>query len=195
MTAAALYGEFAVALLVGAAVSLLPLPRRRLMGLLAVAATAWLAAPVLHSLLGAPSFTLAQLALLRLAAPDRLAEPDWRANAAFVVVAAVFYTLALGVGPFDPFDLGYHPLPLLAALIPVGLVLAWRGEALALSVLGFDLLAYAFGLFDNLWNACLDPVLTIVAVFLLLRRMAVKPRRAVVSRAGRRKTREFSRPA
>ena len=40
VTAAALYGEFAVALLVGAAVSLLPLPRRGLMGLLAVAATA-----------------------------------------------------------------------------------------------------------------------------------------------------------
>jgi hypothetical protein len=86
-----------------------------------------------------------------------------------VAVAVVFYPLSLGLGPFDPFDLGYRPLPLLLPIAALGLWLAWRRQEVALSLLGFDLLAYATGLFDNLWNACLDPLLVLLAIFALLR--------------------------
>ena len=81
----------------------------------------------------------------------------------------MLYPLSLGLGPFDPFDLGYRPLPLLLLLAPLGFWLAWRRQDAALTLLGFDLLAYASGLFDNLWNACMDPLLVVVSILALLR--------------------------
>jgi hypothetical protein len=169
LTAAAIYGQSAAALLAGAAVTFAPLPRRRLVGLLAALAALFSLAPVLHGALGVPSFTLTQIAVLRLSGYDRLISSCRSQAAALVAVAVVFYPLSLGLGPFDPFDLGYRPLPLLLSIAALGLWLAWRRQEVALSLLSFDLLAYATGLFDNLWNACLDPLLVLLAIFALLR--------------------------
>jgi hypothetical protein len=169
LTAAAIYGQLAAALLAGAAVTLAPLPRRQPVGWLVAIAALFSIAPTLHGALGAPSFTLTQLAALRLSGYDRLTSSRRSLAAALVAVAVVFYPLSLGLGPFDPFDLGYRPLPLLLSIAALGLLLAWRRQEVALTLLGFDLLAYATGLFDNLWNACLDPLLVILAVFALLR--------------------------
>jgi hypothetical protein len=58
---------------------------------------------------------------------------------------------------------------LLLSIAALGLWLAWRRQEVALTLLGFDLLAYAMGLFDNLWSACLDPLLVLLAIFALLR--------------------------
>jgi hypothetical protein len=179
MTAAAVYGQLAAALLAGAAVTLAPLPRRRLAGLLVALAAMFSLAPFLYAALGAPSFTLTQIAMMRLSGLDRLISPGRAPAALLTALAAVFYPLSLGVGPFDPFDLGYRPLPLLLAMAPLGLWLAWRRQEAVLALLGFDLLAYAIGLFDNLWNACIDPVLVILAICQLLRR----PRSTAVAAA------------
>jgi hypothetical protein len=169
LTAAAIYGQLAAALLTGAAVTFAPLPRRRLVGSLAALAALFSLAPVLHGALGEPSFTLTQIAVLRLSGHDRLISSCRPQAAALVAVALVFYPLSLGLGPFDPFDLGYRPLPLLLSIAALGLWLTWRRQEVALTLLGFDLLAYATGLFDNLWSACLDPLLILLAIFALLR--------------------------
>ncbi len=169
MTAAAIYGQLAAALLAGAAVTLAPLPRRQAMGWLVVIAALFSVAPTLLGALGAPSFTLVQLAALRLSGRDRLISSCRSVAALPVALAAVLYPLSLGLGPFDPFDLGYRPLPLLLLIVPLGFWLAWRRQEAALTLLGFDLLAYATGLFDNLWNACMDPLLVILSIFALLR--------------------------
>jgi hypothetical protein len=170
LTPAALYGWLASTLLISAAITLLPLPRRRLVGSLVGLAALFSGAPVLHSIVGTPSFTLSQLALLRFLDPDQPSPIGRLPAGLLVVVAVVFYPLSLGLGPFDPFDLGYRPLPLLVALAPFGIWLAWRRQEACLMLLGFDLLAYALGLFDNLWNACFDPLLVILVVCRLLSR-------------------------
>lgn len=169
MSVAAIYGQLAAALLAGAAVTLAPLPRRLAVGWLVVIATFFSVAPILHGVLGAPSFTLTQLAALRLLGRDRLISSCRSVAALPPALAVVFYPLSLGLGPFDPFDLGYRPLPLLLSLVPLAIWLAWRRQDAALTLIGFDLLAYATGLFDNLWNACLDPLLVILSILALLR--------------------------
>lgn len=177
----AVYGLFGAALLIAAAASLLPVvrPNRR-----------WLAAAVfilallplwagesaaqwLHGNLGAPSFTLCQLALL---ASLRHPLPTWPrpALAGVLLIALLFYTLALGLGPFDPYGLGYRqPLPLLL-LLPLAFWL-WRSRRHAwLYILTLDLTAYASGLFANYWDALFDPLLFLLAAIALLRSKAGK---------------------
>ena len=181
MSAMALYGQAAAAVLLGAVVTLLPVPRRRLAGALVAIAALFSLAPVLHGWMGSPSFTLTQLALLRLAKPHRSPALGNLPAALLAALACVFYPLALGVGPFDPFDLGYRPQPLLLLLAPIGLWLAWRREDMALILLGFDLLAYALGLFDNLLSAFFDPVLVLLAAI----RLASQARPAALALRGR----------
>jgi hypothetical protein len=82
----------------------------------------------------------------------------------------VFYVLALGSGPFDPYAYGYQPWPLLLGLTAW---VAWRRRsAPALTVLlGLDLGIFSLhGLgSDNLWDYLFDPILMIVLGMTLLR--------------------------
>lgn len=179
MSAAVLYGLLACAMLLGIGVGLLTHGWRRLPLVLGTAGLALAplfsgesAAMWLHGGLGAPSLTLILLAGQGLAMP---ASPSWlnRPAAVFVVgIALVFYPLALGWGPFDPYALGYQPLPLLLALMPLAGWLAWRRHDAWLLVLGLDLLAYAAGIFGNLWDALFDPLLVLVAAIRLLAALA-----------------------
>lgn len=75
----------------------------------------------------------------------------------------VFYVLALGSGPVDPYAYGYQPWAILVALTAW---VAWQGRAapgLTL-LLGVDLAVYALhGLTsDNLWDYLFDPILMII---------------------------------
>lgn len=82
------------------------------------------------------------------------------------LVGVVFYPLALGVGSFDPYRLGFAPL-LLAAVLVVLSIIAWLRGARGLAViLLLPLLAFNLHLLeaDNLWNYLLDPVLVIYAL-------------------------------
>ena len=65
--ASALYGQIAAALLLGAGISLLPLTCARLLGAITAIGSFFTLAPVLYGWMGPPSFTIAQLALLRTA--------------------------------------------------------------------------------------------------------------------------------
>ena len=75
----------------------------------------------------------------------------------------VFYVLALGSGPVDPYAYGYQPWAILVALTAW---VAWRGRvAPGLTLLlGLDLGVYALhGLTsDNLWDYLFDPTLMIL---------------------------------
>ena len=170
MTPAAVYGLCASALLLGAAASFVPWRRHQALGIAVAVAALFSIAPMLHGALAAPSFTLAQLALLRLLAPDRGSPLSRGPALGLVALAAVLYPLALGIGPWDPYDLGYRPLPLLLAAVPLGLWAVRCRRQDWLLLLGFDCLAYAAGLFDNLWNAAVDPLLAVIAAASLLRR-------------------------
>jgi hypothetical protein len=175
MNGTTLYGLLACAALLGIGISLLPHGWRRLP--LAVGSASLALAPIIggespamwvHGALGAPSLTLLLIAGKRLLAPASPPLLNRPAAALILGVALVFYPLALGLGPFDPYTHGYQPLTLLLALAPLGSWLAWRRHDTWLLVLSLDLLAYAAGVFGNLWDALFDPLVVLLAAISLL---------------------------
>ncbi len=82
------------------------------------------------------------------------------------VVGVVFYPMALGVGPVDPYRLGFAPL-IMTSLLGLASLIAWMTQARRLAIiLLLPLLAYNLHLLesDNLWSYLLDPVLVIYAL-------------------------------
>ena len=119
-----------------------------------------------------PSLTLVALAVLQLA--DKTPLPmGYRPALGLLVFAIPFYAASLGLGSFDPYALGYQPTLLLAALLPLGLALWWKRLDIWLAILAIDLAAYASGVFANLWDVLLDPLLVLLALILVLRRQVV----------------------
>lgn len=182
MNALAAYGLLANGLIFGALAALLPLGDLRPRAALAGTAIALIAgiAPSMHGFLGTPSLTLLQLALLQLA--NRTPSPlGYRPALSLLLFALLFYPAALGWGPFDPHALGYQPWPLLAALLPLGIALWWRGHNVWLSILAVDLAGYATGIFANLWDVLFDPLLVLLALIIVGRQGLV---RLIASRTG-----------
>ena len=170
------FGLISCALLFGALAASWPAPPRnqRLNALLIASAAILLplpngdsAAMWLHALIGTPSATLAQLTLLTCCrwSPAALSKP---VRLAFILLAAEFYVLALGVGQFDVYGIGFHGTLLVVALFPIGIWLWQSGKTLWLLILAVDLLAYASGGYINLWDALFDPLLVMISLFNLL---------------------------
>lgn len=90
-------------------------------------------------------------------------------KALLLVVAltgVVFYPLALGLGPVEPYRLGYTPF-MMVYLLGLTSVVAWLRHARGLAIVVLlPLLAYNLHLLesDNLWDYLLDPVLVIYAL-------------------------------
>jgi hypothetical protein len=162
LSAAALYNLGSASLLVGAGVSWLPIPARRLAGLVAALVSLFTLAPAVAGLVGPPSVTLTQIALLQLCGQRDLIAKETTAALLLVILALIFYPLSLGLGPFDPFDIGYRPKLLLLIMVPIGITLIVHRKHVLLLIGAIDLLAYALGLFENLWSALFDPVLVAV---------------------------------
>lgn len=161
----------------GACISMLPIPRARLVGIVVAGATALTVAPFLFAVLGQPSITLIQIAALRLIAiHDPPAVRGSMAPAFLVGFAIAFYPLALGWGPFDPYGIGYQGHLVLPIVILFGLLLWYRREHLLLFMISLDLLAYSFGLYSNLWDALFDPLLVASAAIALLTNAARRAR-------------------
>jgi hypothetical protein len=169
MSATGLYGWLAHGVVIGALVSLLPLGgKRRIAGLLAIPVALFTGpAVLLHGFVGTPSVTLLLLAIWQLAsrAPTPL---DWRAAWLVIGIAALFYPLALGLGPVDPYAVGYQPWPLLLAAAALAVVLLRCRREDWLLILSAGLAGYAGGLFANLWDALLDPLLVLAALAVVI---------------------------
>lgn len=174
MNPTAAYGLLAHGVLFGALVALLPLGQMRARAALAATALAMMVgiAPAMHGVFGTPSLTLLALATLQLAGqPAPLGERPARGLLAF---ALPFYAMALGVGSFDPYALGYQPWAPLALLLPAGIMLWWKRQDAWLLILALNLAAYAGGLFANLWDALFDPLLVLLALVVATRPLAVR---------------------
>lgn len=173
MTATAIYGWLAHGVIVGALVSLLPLgDKRRLLGLAAVplALLGGIAA-LLHGFVGTPSVTLLALALWQLSGHG--ASPlDKRPAWLVIGFAAFFYPLALGLGPFDPYAIGYQPWPLLLASVALAAAVMRNRRDDWLLIVAAGLAGYAGGLFANLWDALLDPLLVLAALAVVFGQLA-----------------------
>ena len=170
MTLLAAYGLLAHGLIFGALVSVLPIGFLQARAGMAGTALALIVgiAPAMHAFFGTPSATLLALAILQLAGYKRAAISAQGARS-LILFSALYYTAALGWGPWDPYEAGFQPWALLTALLPLALALWWRGMHLWLCILAFDLALYACGVFANLWDALLDPLLVLLAVLIAAR--------------------------
>lgn len=77
---------------------------------------------------------------------------------AVLIIAALFYPLALGLGRFDPYALGYD-VRLLTLCAICALAAAWRHPLLSIW-LAFAAVAHAaqWGESNNLWDYLFDPL-------------------------------------
>lgn len=102
------------------------------------------------------------------------------------LVALVFYPLALGVGAFDPYRLGYGDPTFVAALLLIALAAwIWKYHLIA-SCIAFAILAWTMGWYesDNLWDYLLDPWVSLYALYVMMKHgMSMFMQRAKVREA------------
>lgn len=82
------------------------------------------------------------------------------------LAALALYPMALGVGAFDPYRLGYGNAQFIAALLALALAAWFRKSTLIVLCIAFATLAWTAGWYesDNLWDYLLDPFVSIYAL-------------------------------
>lgn len=84
----------------------------------------------------------------------------------FLPLALVFYPLAMGLGKYDPYSLGYGSPYLLGFLFLITL-LAWVTDRFFIALsLSLSVMCYALGWYEsnNLWDYLIDPALATYAL-------------------------------
>ncbi len=126
---------------------------------------------------GIGDLSITSCLLLALAVAYRLrGRPPFRPQALplglLVAAALVLYPMALGVGPSDPYRLGWGDPLFLTGLLALALLAVWqRLPAVALGI-ALGVAAWSVGWYEssNLWDYLLDPLLAIYAAAALVRR-------------------------
>jgi hypothetical protein len=129
------------------------------MGDLSITSLVLLTMAILRSLSGwPPSGTKDKTALLILIA----------------LAALGLYPMALGIGFFDPYRLGYGNPWLLGGLLLLALAACFRRLQVAALAIALAVFAWGVGWYEstNLWDYLLDPLLAIYAISALLRQGA-----------------------
>jgi len=82
------------------------------------------------------------------------------------LVALAFYPMALGVGAYDPYHLGYGSVQFVAVLLLLALAAWLRGYAVIVLCIALATLAWASGWYEsgNLWDYLIDPFVAIYAL-------------------------------
>ncbi len=90
----------------------------------------------------------------------------------FALAALGLYPLALGMGYFDPYRLGYGEPWLMGVLLAVALAAGFRQLPAIALVIALAVFAWSIGWYEstNLWDYLLDPLLAIYAVGALTKR-------------------------
>ena len=91
------------------------------------------------------------------------------------LLALLFYPMSLGISMFDPYQLGYGTLSLIAALSVMAAVALWMLWHLIAVVVILALLTWSVGWYEsaNLWDYLIDPVAAIYAFGALVKRIAL----------------------
>lgn len=169
----AAYGLLAHAVIFGAFAALPPFGELRPRIALAASTLALLIgiAPTLHGIFGPPSVTLLLLAVLHLA--ERPAPLPTPAAGACLLLGVLLLAGGNGGLP-DLFSTGLAGFVPGSAVALLGGWLWWRKDFVWPGVLGAGVAAWGVGLFDNLWQALIDPLLVLFALALLLRATYVR---------------------
>jgi hypothetical protein len=85
---------------------------------------------------------------------------------AILIIAVLFYPLALGLGMFDPYRLGYGNLWFMVALLGLAVWSALRYSTLLALCIALAVSAWTAGWYEspNLWDYLLDPWLAVYAL-------------------------------
>ena len=88
-----------------------------------------------------------------------------------LVLAVTLYPMALGVGAYDPYALGFRPWALLTAIAALGVLATLRGYLVSKTIVIVVLIGYWLRVLDsqNLWDYLIDPIVAIFAVTYLLK--------------------------
>ena len=80
--------------------------------------------------------------------------------------ALALYPMALGVGAYDPYRLGYGTPQFVVVLLLLALVAWFRKSALIALCIALATLAWAFGWYEsgNLWDYLIDPFVAVYAL-------------------------------
>jgi hypothetical protein len=142
------------------------------------------AAGYVRGILGDLSVTTVLLLLRGLLRPVLgWAAIDARSRLALQVLVAVsglvLYPPALGLGPFDPYGLGYASAWFLGGLLALALAAGLRRLTLVTWCLALAVLAWAVGGYEsrNLWDYLVDPLVAAWGICALLLRCAQARRR------------------
>jgi len=101
-----------------------------------------------------------------------LNNPDSAGLCTIVLLLAVtLYPMALGVGAYDPYALGFRPWALLTVIAALGVLATLRGYLVSKTIVVVVLIGYWLRVLDsqNLWDYLIDPILGIFAIIYLLR--------------------------
>jgi len=87
------------------------------------------------------------------------------------VLALGLYPMALGLGYFDPYRLGYGNVWFIVGLLLIALFACWKNLPQSALVIALGIFAWGGGWYEsnNLWDYLLDPFLAIYAIYALLR--------------------------
>ena len=108
----------------------------------------------------------------------QLSQPNKQSRHTLLILIALaalaLYPMALGVGAFDPYRLGYSN-PLFVAVLLLIAVIAWFSKFYLIALcIALATLAWAMGWYesDNLWDYLLDPWVAIYALAAVVSRVA-----------------------
>jgi hypothetical protein len=89
-----------------------------------------------------------------------------------LITAVLFYPLALGLGMFDPYRLGYGNLWFMAALLVIAVWSGLRYSMLLALCIALAVAAWSAGWYEspNLWDYLLDPWLAVYALAVQLKK-------------------------
>ncbi|MGH8498208.1 MAG: hypothetical protein ACRERV_05285 [Methylococcales bacterium] len=100
----------------------------------------------------------------------KLNSPERRKMDQFCVfllpLALLFYPLAMGLGKYDPYSLGFGS-PYLLGIVFLITLITWAGNHSSISIsLSLAVFCYSIGWYEsnNLWDYLIDPMLTIYAL-------------------------------
>ena len=165
-------GLFGVALLLARVCFALGRGRRGVVLALITAVVAWLPVggiPVAGYVRGAVGdLSMTTLVLLGFGFVATVGRRERRALTALIAACAVLlYPMALGLGAFDPYRLGYAPRGLLLGLLVIAVVAWWRQLHVLLGCVLVAVAAHALSLCEstNLWDYVLDPWVAVASIY------------------------------
>ena len=121
------------------------------------------------SVVGLLALVWAALVRLELVAP-LAARQRFTLLIVFGALGLILYPAALGIGPFDPYRLGFSPQPMILAVGVLALALLVGGNLLGTLLLSLATLAFGLDLLasENYWDYLLDPFVALYCWFALL---------------------------